>query len=77
VEAVRNDTKKNRDQVHVMLTVKLPKTVLRAESRKTMALDAVDSCTEKMEEQIKRYKDMHSGKAKAHKAKRMKVDFDE
>lgn len=71
VEAERRDTKKDRDQVKVDITVYLPKKTLRAESRKFTALDAVDSCIEKLEEQVKEYKEMHSGKAKARKAKRM------
>lgn len=71
VEADKRDTKKDRDQVTVDITVYLPKKTLRAESRKFTALDAVDSCIEKLEEQVKKYKDQHSGKAKAHKAKRM------
>lgn len=72
VEAEQRDTKKARDQVKVMITVHLPKKMLRVESRKLKALDAVDSCTEKLEEQIKRYKEMHSGKGQARMASRKK-----
>jgi ribosome-associated translation inhibitor RaiA len=77
VEADRRDTKKDRDQVKVMVTVVLPKKVLRAESRKFTALEALDSCTEKLEEQIKAYKEMHSGRAKAHLAKRKSREIEE
>lgn len=62
VEAERRDTKKERDQVKVMITIHLPKTMLRVESRRPVAMDAVDRCIEKLEPQIKRYKEMHTGK---------------
>ena len=64
VEAERADTKKHRDQVMVTVTVLLPKKVLRAESRKFNALDAVDRCIEKLEEQIKWYKEVHTGRGR-------------
>lgn len=70
VEAERRDTKKNRDQVKVMVTIHLPKKILRAESRKFTALEALDSCIEKMEEQLKRYKEMHTRKGRARIARR-------
>ena len=70
VEAERRDTKKDRDQVKVAVTVRLPKKVLRVESRKYTPLEALDSCIEKLEEQIKGYKEMHSGKTKARLAAR-------
>ncbi len=72
VEAERRDTKKDRDQVKVMITVRLPKEILRVESRKNRVLEAVDSCIEKLEEQVKRYKEMHSGRGKAHRATRQR-----
>jgi ribosomal subunit interface protein len=61
VEAERRPTKKDRDQVKVMITVDLPKKQLRAESRRASAIDAIDRCIEKLEPQIKRYKDKHMG----------------
>lgn len=70
VEAERRDTKKNSDQVKVMVTVHLPKEVLRVESRKNLAIEAIDSCMEKLEEQVKRYKEMHTGRSRAHQAAR-------
>lgn len=72
VEAEKRDTKKDRDQVKVMVTVRLPKKILRVESRKFMPLEALDSCIEKLEGQITKYKDMHSAKARAHIAARKK-----
>lgn len=72
VEAEKRDTKKDRDQVKVMVTVHLPKKMLRVESRKYMPLEALDSCIEKLEPQITKYKEMHSGRAKAHMAARQK-----
>lgn len=72
VEAERRDTKKDRDQVKVMVTVRLPGKVLRVESRKFTALDAVDSCMLKLEGPVEKYKEMHSGKNKARKANRLK-----
>ena len=70
VEAERRDTKKNRDQVKVMITVRLPKAILRVESRKNRVMEGIDSCMEKLEEQVKRYKEMHTGRARAHRAAR-------
>ncbi|HLC76024.1 MAG TPA: HPF/RaiA family ribosome-associated protein [Candidatus Peribacterales bacterium] len=73
VETVSRDTKKERDSVKVMITVTLPKKVLRAESRKSKALDAVDSCCEKLESQIEKYKDAHGSPTKVtRKARRSK-----
>ena len=60
VEAERRETKKDRDSVKVMITVHLPKKMLRAESRRPTAMDALDRCAEKLEPQLKKYKDMHT-----------------
>lgn len=76
VESVQRDTKKDRDQVKVMVTVYLPKEILRAESRKFAALDALDSCVEKLEEEIKRYKEMHTGRGRARQARRKRKDVE-
>ncbi len=70
IETERRDTKKSQDSVKVMVTVHLPQKDLRVESRKGKALDALESCIEKLEPQVKRYKEMHSGKNAARK-KRM------
>lgn len=67
IETEGRDTKKSQDSVKVMVTVHLPQKDLRVESRKKDALDALDSCIEKLEPQVKRYKEMHSGRAGARK----------
>ncbi len=69
VEAEAHDTKKSRDNVKVMVTVHLPKSVLRAESLKYTALEALDRCVEKLETQIKRYKDAHTAVGKVRMSK--------
>ncbi len=66
IEAERRDTKKDRDQVKVMLTVELPGAELRAESRRPKVLDALERAIEKIEPQIKRYKEKHTGRNRAH-----------
>ncbi len=70
VEAEREDTKKANDRVNVQITVHLPQKVLRAESLKTDALTGVDRCIDKLEPQIKKYKEMHTGKGKVQAAGR-------
>jgi ribosomal subunit interface protein len=60
VETISRDTKKQNDAVKVMITIHLPKRMLRAESRRPQALDAIDRCCEKLESQIKKYKAMHT-----------------
>ncbi len=57
VEAERRETKKERDQVKVMVNVHLPMKTFRAESRRPTAIDALDRCIEKLEPQIKRFKE--------------------
>ena len=59
VETVSRDTKKQRDSVKVMISITLPKKTMRAESRKVKALDAIDRCCEKLEAQLKKYKEKH------------------
>ncbi|MDD4319672.1 MAG: HPF/RaiA family ribosome-associated protein [Candidatus Peribacteraceae bacterium] len=72
VEAERRPTKKETDSVKVMITVDLPRKRLRAESRRDSALDAIDRCIEKLEPQIKRYKELGTGlgKLRAHASRR-------
>jgi ribosomal subunit interface protein len=60
VESDRRPTKKLRDQAKVMITVELPRKVLRAESRRPDPIEAVDRCIEKLEPQVKRYKELHT-----------------
>lgn len=69
VESESRNTKKEDDHVKVMLTVYLPKKTLRAESRKPHPLDALERCIEKLEPQIKKYKEMHTGKGRMQKFK--------
>lgn len=64
VESEREDTKKANDRVSVQLTVHLPGRIFRVESFKVNALAALDRCIEKMEPQLKKYKEMHTGKGR-------------
>ncbi|NOS67874.1 MAG: hypothetical protein HOO67_05960 [Candidatus Peribacteraceae bacterium] len=68
VEAERRPTKKNRDQVKVTVTVDLPKKILRAESRRNKVIEALDRVVEKLEPQIKRYKEEHTGRDRARRS---------
>jgi ribosome-associated translation inhibitor RaiA len=43
--------------VKVMITVQLPGKVLRAESRRQQVIDAMDRAAEKIEPQLKKYKE--------------------
>jgi ribosomal subunit interface protein len=70
VESERRDAKKERDQVKVMITIELPKKVLRAESRRPDPIEAVDRCIEKLEPQVKKYKELHSGAGKRRRRSR-------
>lgn len=67
VEVEQQKTKKERDQIIVTVTVELPEKVLRAESRKPDVIEALDRCIEKLEPQLKRYKEMKTGKTKTRK----------
>jgi ribosomal subunit interface protein len=62
VEAERRDTKKERDQVKVMVNVVLPHKMMRAECRKDDVIEALDRCIEKLEPQVERYKELHMRK---------------
>lgn len=64
VESESRDTKKASDEVKVMITVRLPHKVLRADSRKGTALEALDRTIEKLEPQLVKYKEMHTGKGR-------------
>ncbi len=72
IEADRRETKKKQDQVKVMITVSLPRGMLRAESRRIKAIDAVDRAIEKIKPQISRYKETHTGRQAAHRMMRRK-----
>lgn len=69
VEVERQTTKKERDQIMVTVTVELPDKVLRAESRKPDVIEALDRCIEKLEPQLKRYKELHTVRAKMRKSR--------
>ena len=70
VETERRNTEKRNDQIKVMITVDLPKKQLRAESRRARPLDAIDRCVDKLEPQIKKYKELHTGKGGSRKKAR-------
>ncbi|OGJ54080.1 hypothetical protein A3D11_00560 [Candidatus Peribacteria bacterium RIFCSPHIGHO2_02_FULL_49_16] len=59
IDAEERDTKKKRDSIKISITIELPHKILRAESRRSDVSEAVDRCIEKLEPQIKRYKDLH------------------
>jgi len=69
VEVERQTTKKERDQILMTITVELPEINLRAESRKPDVIQALDRCIEKLEPQVKRYKEKHTVRAKIRKAR--------
>lgn len=69
VEAERQETKKQNDAVKVMITVELPKKQFRTESRKANVVDAFDRAVEKIEPQLIRYKELHTGKGRLQKSR--------
>ena len=72
IDAERRNTKKDRDQVKVSITIELPGKELRAESRRSDVIEAVDRCIEKLEPQVKKYKELHTSRGRAQKNKRAK-----
>lgn len=73
VEALHSPTKKKRDEVMVSITVELPHAQFQAVTRKASVLEAVDRAVEKIQPQLMRYKEMHTGKDRAHRAARTKT----
>ena len=67
IDVERRSTKKERDQIKVSISVELQDKSLRAESRKVDVLDAVDRCIEKLEPQVKKYKELRTSHTRAHK----------
>jgi len=65
VDAERQAAKKDRDQLLVSITVELPGKRLFAESRRNDVIEALDRCIEKLEPQVKRYKEMGTVRSKA------------
>lgn len=72
VEADRRPTKKKQDEVTVSITIELPNARLQSESRKQSVIEAVDRAVEKIEPQLLRYKEKHTGRDRAHRASRTK-----
>lgn len=70
VEADRSPTKKKQDEVMVTITVELPRARLQAISRKQAVIEAVDRAVEKIEPQLVRYKEKHTGKERARRERR-------
>jgi ribosomal subunit interface protein len=70
LETIRRSTKKEQDQIKVMITVELPKSFLRAESRRPNVVEAIDRCIEKLEPQIKKYKELHTRRGRVQKMSR-------
>lgn len=73
VEAERRKTEKRKDSMKVAVTVELPDKTLRAESRRDDVLDAVDRCIEKLEPQVKKYKELRSGVHKKRRSGKLKM----
>ncbi|PIR52544.1 hypothetical protein COU76_05820 [Candidatus Peregrinibacteria bacterium CG10_big_fil_rev_8_21_14_0_10_49_10] len=69
VDAECRNTKKQMDAIKMTVTVELPEKVLRAESRKATAKEALDRCVEKLEPQLKRYKELNTSRGRVQKAK--------
>ena len=70
IETERRATKKKNDEVKVMITVTLPRETLRSESRRNRMIDAFDRAVKKLVPQLKRYKEMHTGRQAAHEGAR-------
>ena len=62
VEVEGRKTKKQRDMLKMSVTLDLPRKTLRAESRKASVIECIDRCIEKLEPQVKKYKQVHSKK---------------
>lgn len=70
VDAESRKTEKKRDAMKVMITVTLPDKTLRAESRRPEVTEAIDRCVEKMQPQLKKYKELHKQKGRVQKARK-------
>ena len=69
VDTELRPTKKSRDQFKMSVTIELPNKTLRAESRKETILDCIERCIEKLEPQVKKYKELHGGGMKRGRGK--------
>ena len=72
IDVERRSTKKERDQLKMNVTINLPHKILRAESRKPTVIDCIERCVEKLEPQVKKYKELHTplGRVRAKRSKR-------
>ncbi len=70
IEAEGRDTKKDRDQTKVTITIELPQKLLVADSRKKDVLEALDRCVEKLTPQLEKYKELHSRQGMIKKARK-------
>ncbi|MDD4628464.1 MAG: HPF/RaiA family ribosome-associated protein [Candidatus Peribacteraceae bacterium] len=70
VDAERQASKKERDQLLVAVTVNLPGKRLFSDSRRNDVIEALDRCIEKLEPQVKRYKEMGTVRSKARHARK-------
>lgn len=66
IEAERRNTKKERDSIRVAVSVALPNKTLFADSLRATAIEALDRCIEKLEPQVKRFKEMYTSKDRYH-----------
>ena len=64
IDAEHRDTEKKEDAMKVAMTIKLPNKVLRAESRKTDSMEAVDRCVAKLKSQVLKYKETNMKKVR-------------
>ncbi len=62
IDTEQRKTQKTRDAIKMAITVDLPDKTLRAETRKSTMLDALDRCIEKIEPQLKKYKEKNDNK---------------
>ncbi len=60
VSSELRDTEKAKDRMKVSITIEFHDHTERADSRREMLLASFDRCIEKLEPQVKRYKDKHS-----------------
>ena len=65
IDVERRKTKKGRDALKVSVTLELPEKWLRAESRRPDVVEAVDRCVEKLEPQLKKYKELRMQRTRA------------
>ena len=64
IEAEKRSTKKASDEMKAVIIIELPGKVLKADSRKSTITEAVDRACDKLEPQLKKYKDMHSKRSR-------------